>query len=93
MPLEQASFISFEYDRMIVRFSMRDGEKVIPCAISTSAMDQLEGAGQAPSSQREAQFTRLRERIAARATVKYMAAEFEGAPAGIILRSIDFRKQ
>ena len=93
MALEQDRFISFEYDRMIVRFSMRDGEKVIPCAISTSAMDELEGAGRAPPSQREAQFMRLRERIEARAAVKYLASEFEGAPPGIILRSIDFRKR
>ena len=91
MALEQACFTSFEYDRMIVQFSMRDGAKVIPCAISTSAMDELEGAGRAASSEREAQFMRLRARIEARATVKYMAGEFEGVPAGIILRSIDFR--
>ncbi|MCA6124261.1 DUF1488 domain-containing protein [Bradyrhizobium sp. WSM 1704] len=92
MALEQACFTSFEYDRMIVQFSMRDGAKVVPCAISTSAMDELEGAGRAPPSGREAQFMRLRERIEARAVVKYTAGEFEGAPAGIILRSIDFRK-
>jgi hypothetical protein len=93
MALEQGRFISFEYDRMIVQFSMRDGEKIVPCAISTSAMDDLEGAGRPPLSQREAQFMRLRDRIEARAAVKYLASEFEGAPPGIILRSIDFRKQ
>lgn len=86
MALEHACFTSFEYDRMIVQFSMRDGAKVIPCAISTSAMEELEGAGRAPSNEREAQFMRLRERIEARITVKYMAGEFEGVPAGIILR-------
>jgi hypothetical protein len=56
-------------------------------------MDDLEGAGRPPLSQREAQFMRLRDRIEARAAVKYLASEFEGAPPGIILRSIDFRKQ
>jgi hypothetical protein len=35
----------------------------------------------------------LRERIEACAAGKYHAAEFEGKPPGIILRSIDFRKQ
>ncbi|MET4255235.1 hypothetical protein ABIC09_000157 [Bradyrhizobium sp. S3.12.5] len=41
--------------------------------------------------QREAQFTRLRERIEACAARKYQATEFEGTPPGIVLRSIDFR--
>ncbi|WP_202633099.1 DUF1488 family protein [Bradyrhizobium sp. LCT2] len=41
--------------------------------------------------QREAQFTRLRDRIEARAVSKYRATEFEGTPPGIVLRSIDFR--
>jgi len=93
MALTQARFISYEYDRMVVQFSMRDGEKVVPCAISTSAMDELERPARAPPDQRETQFMRLRERIEACATGKYLASEFEGAPPGIILRSIDFRRQ
>jgi hypothetical protein len=36
---------------------------------------------------------RLRGRIEACAVGKYQATEFEGTPPGIILRSIDFRKQ
>jgi hypothetical protein len=35
---------------------------------------------------------RLRDRIEERAACKFLAREFEGAPPGIILRSIDFRK-
>ena len=91
MALTQARFISYEYDRMVVQFSMRDGEKVVPCAISTSAMDYLEPGPQVRPEQREAQFIRLRDRIEARAARKYGATEFEGTPPGIVLRGIDFR--
>lgn len=93
MTLLRGRFIGYEYDRMIVLFSMLDGEREVPCAISTSAMDELEGAVHARANQRETQFMRLRERIEACAANKYQASEFEGAPRGIILRSIDFRKQ
>jgi Protein of unknown function (DUF1488) len=94
MTLTQGRFISYEYDRMVVLFSMLEGEKEIPCAISTSAMDELEDQALVRSKpdQREAQFTRLRDRIEACAVGKYLATEFEGTPPGIILRSIDFRK-
>jgi hypothetical protein len=64
-------FIGYEYDRMVVLFSMLDGQREVPCAISTSAMDDLKPA---PAG-------------------KYQATEFEGTPPGIILRSLDFRKQ
>lgn len=92
MTLMRGRFIGYEYDRMIVQFSMLDGQREVPCAISTSAMDELEGIGPARTDQREAQFMLLRERIEARAAGKYHAAEFEGTPRGIILRSVDFRK-
>ncbi|MGY4571995.1 DUF1488 domain-containing protein [Bradyrhizobium sp. USDA 3256] len=76
------------HDRPVLDVRRREGH---PLLDSTSAMDELEGVGRAASSEREAQFMRLRARIEARATVKYMAGEFEGVPAGIIPRSIDFR--
>ena len=60
MTLTSGRFIGHEYDRMIVRFSMHDGAREIPCAISTSAMDYLEPSPQVRPEQREAQFTRLR---------------------------------
>jgi len=91
MTLTRGRFISHEYERMIVRFSMQDGTREIPCAISTSAMDYLEPGPQVRPEQREAQFTRLRDRIEARAASKYSATEFEGIPPGILLRGIDFR--
>jgi hypothetical protein len=81
----------FEFDRMVVQFSMMDGAREIPCAVSTSAMDELEHAARTPLNQREQQFLRLRDRIEQCVSRKFQAREFEGAPPGIILRSIDFR--
>ena len=91
MPLTTGRFITHEQDRGIVQFSMQDGPREIPCAISTSAMDDLDRGPRARPSEREAQFIRLRERIEACVERKYQATEFEGTPPGIVLRSIDFR--
>jgi len=81
----------FEFDRMVVVFSMMDGAREIPCAVSTSAMDELERVPRTAPDQREQQFLRLRDRIEQCAARKFLAQEFEGAPPGIILRGIDFR--
>jgi hypothetical protein len=92
MALTRGSFRGYEYDRMVVLFSMIDGQKEITCAITTSAMDDLERLARSKPDEREAQFMRLRDRIEERAAGKFLAMEFEGTPPGIILRSIDFRK-
>jgi hypothetical protein len=91
MALTRGSFRGYEYDRMVILFSMIDGQKEIPCAISTTAMDDLENPARNKPDQREAQFMRLRDRIEERAVRKFLAMEFEGTPPGVILRSIDFR--
>jgi hypothetical protein len=91
MALTRGSFRGYEYDRMVVLFSMIDGQNEISCAISTSALDDLESEVRSKPDQREAQFMRLRDRIEERADRKFLAMEFEGRPPGIILRSIDFR--
>jgi hypothetical protein len=90
MSLTRGRLIGYEFDRMIMQFSMIDGEKEIACAISTSAMDHLESLPRSKTNEREAQFMRLRDRIEERAARKFLAMEFEGTPPGIILRSIDF---
>jgi hypothetical protein len=90
--LTRGSYGGYEFDRMVVLFSMVDGQREIPCAVSTSALDDLEKSARTKSDQREAQFMRLRDRIEERAACKFLAREFEGTPPGIILRSIDFRK-
>jgi hypothetical protein len=92
MTLERGSVGGYEFNRMVVLFSMRDGAKEIPCAVSTSAMDDMEHATRTTPNQREEQFLRLRDRIEQCASRKFLAREFEGTPPGIILRSIDFRQ-
>ena len=92
MALTRGSFRGYEFDRMVVLFSMVDGQREISCAVSTSAMDDMEKAARTKPDQREAQFMRLRDRIEERAACKFLAMEFEGTPPGIILRSMDFRK-
>lgn len=91
MSLAQGDFKAYDSDRGVVLFTMRDGDTEVPCAISTSAMDNLDGPAKVRESQREAQFMRLRSRIEECATRKFRDIEFEGRPPGIVLRSIDFR--
>jgi hypothetical protein len=91
MTLERGSLGGYEFDRMVFLFSMKDGTRDIPCAVSTSAMDDMEHVARTAPDRREEQFLRLRDRIEQGASRKFLAKEFEGTPAGIILRSIDFR--
>ena len=37
MALTRGHFLGYEFDRMVILFSMVDGQREIPCAISTSA--------------------------------------------------------
>ena len=91
MTLARGNIRGYEFDRMVLLFSMMDGAREIPCAVSASAMDDLEHVARTAPDQREEQFLRLRERIEQCASRKFLAREFEGTPPGIILRSIDFR--
>jgi len=91
MTLARGSIGGYEYDRMVLKFSMMDGAREIPCAVSASAMDDLEHVPRTAPEAREEQFVRLRDRIEQCASRKFVAREFEGTPPGIILRSIDFR--
>jgi hypothetical protein len=92
MTLVRGNIAGYEFNRMVVMFSMMDGAREIPCAVSASAMDDIEQVSRIKPEQREQQFLRLRDRIEQCASRKFLAQEFEGNPAGIILRSIDFRK-
>jgi hypothetical protein len=92
MAFTSGKFQGYDIDRSVVLFSMMDDLTEVPCAISTTAMDDLEGAKRTPATQREQQFMRLRISIEEKAGLKFSNSELEGRPAGIILRSIDFRK-
>lgn len=91
MALTRGAFQAYEQDRSVVLFSMMNAQAEIVCAISTSAMDDIEKARGVKADRREEQFLRLRDRIEERANRKFENREFEGTPPGIILRSIDFR--
>ena len=92
MPLTPGDFKEYDFNRMVVVFTMKNDEANVACAISTDAMDQLEGSSRTPPAQREQQFMRLRDRIEARAARKFSDVELEGNPPGVILRAIDFRE-
>jgi Protein of unknown function (DUF1488) len=92
MPLTPGDFKEYDFNRMVVVFTMKNDETNVACAISTDAMDQLEGSSRTPPGQREQQFMRLRDRIEARAARKFSDVELEGNPPGVILRAIDFRE-
>lgn len=92
MALTESRFQEYDFNRMVVLFTMQDDQTSVACAISTDAMDQLEGTSRTPPAQREQQFLRLRDRIEARAARKFSDVELEGNPPGVILRAIDFRE-
>jgi Protein of unknown function (DUF1488) len=91
MTLTRGAFRTYEFDRMVVLFSMMDDQTEVSCAISTTAMDDLDKSTRTAPGKREEQFLRLRDRIEERAARKFQDRELEGTPRGIILRSIDFR--
>jgi hypothetical protein len=71
MPLQRGEVRGYDFDRMILEFTMLNQGKVILCAISTAAMDDLEGRRDVRSDQRVDQFMRLREVIEERASRKF----------------------
>jgi len=91
MTLARGSIGAYDFDRMVFPFSMMDGAREVPCAVSASAMDDLERVQRTPGDRREEQFLRLRDRIEACVSRKFLAGEFEGALRRIIVRSIDLR--
>ena len=91
MTLARGNIRGYEDDRMVLLFSMMDGNREVRCAVSASAMDDLEHVPRTPASQREEQFVRLRDRIEACASHKFLAREFEGTPPGIVVRGIDLK--
>ena len=69
MTLTRGRLVGYEFDRMVVLFSMADSQK-----------GNTLTSRPPPPDQREAQFIRLRGQIAERADRKFLAMEFEGSP-------------
>ena len=86
MPLRQGEVQGYDFNRMVVEFTMLNEDKVVQCAISTTAMDDLEGK---QPHQRVDQFMRLREVIEERASRKFFEEQVR-IDRPVILRSNDF---
>ena len=90
MSLQRGEVQGYDFDRMIVQFTMLNHGRVISCAISTAAMDSLEGQHDLKPDHRVDQFMRLRDTIEERASNKLSEQNHSDGP--IILRSNDFVK-
>jgi Protein of unknown function (DUF1488) len=75
----------------VLKFAMLNEGKIVPCAISTAAVDDLEGRRDVKAEQREDQFIRLRDVIEDRVSHKFFEEQAE-ADRPVVLRSTDFRK-
>lgn len=89
MQLQRGEVREYDFDRMVVTFTMLNQGKVVLCAISTAAMDNLESSRDLRADQRVAQFIRLREIIEARASRKFFEDQAQ-ADRPVVLRSNDF---
>jgi hypothetical protein len=89
MPLQRGEVQRYDFDRMTVEFTMLNQGKVIMCAISTAAMDNIEGTRDVRPDQRIDQFMRLRDVIEERASRKFFEEQIQ-ADRPVVLRSNDF---
>jgi hypothetical protein len=89
MPLLRGEVRGYDFDRMTVEFTMLNQGKVIMCAISTAAMDNIEDTRDVRPDQRLNQFMRLRDVIEERASRKFFEEQVQ-ADRPVVLRSNDF---
>ena len=89
MPLQQGEVRGYDFNRSVVEFTMLNQGKVILCAISTAAMDNIEGTRDVRPDQRIDQFMRLRDVIEERASRKFFEEQIQ-ADRPVVLRSNDF---
>ena len=89
MPLQRGEILGYDFNRMVVDFTMLNQSKTVRCAISTAAMDDLEGKHDVKADQRVDQFVRLCDAIEERASRKFFEGPHE--PEGpVVLRSNRF---
>jgi hypothetical protein len=89
MPLQRGEVQGYDFDRMTVEFTMLNQGKIIMCAISTAAMDNIEGTRDVRPDQRVDQFMRLRDVIEERASRKFFEEQVQ-VDRPVVLRSNDF---
>jgi hypothetical protein len=88
MPLLRGEILGYDFNRMVVDFTMFNQGKAVRCAISTVAMDDLEGKDDVKAEQRVHQFLRLRDAIEDRASRKFFDGPVDAA-GPVVLRSND----
>jgi hypothetical protein len=91
VPLQRGKVQGYDFNRSVVEFTMLNQGKVILCAISTAAMDDLEGRRNVRPDQRVDQFMRLREVIEERASRKFFEEKAQ-ADRPVVLRANDFSR-
>jgi hypothetical protein len=91
MTLQRGEILGYDFNRMVVEFTMLNEDKIVPCAISTEALDDLEKGTSVKTEERVNQFERLRSAIEERADQKFSAG-FVEAGGRLVLRSGDFRQ-
>ena len=91
MPLQRGEVLGYDFNRMVVDFTMFNQGNIVRCAISTAAMDELEAKYDVKTDQRVDQFVRLRDTIEERASSKFFEGPTE-ARGPVVLRSNDFVK-
>jgi hypothetical protein len=89
MPLRRGEVRGFNFNRMVVEFTMLNQDKVIECAISTAAIADLEGKRDVTPDQRVDQFMRLREVVEEQASRKFFDEQVR-VDQSVVLRSNDF---
>ena len=89
MQLQRGKVLGYDFNRMVVDFTMFNQGKTVRCAISTAAMDDLDGRRDVKPDQRADQFIRLRQAIEERASRKFFEEQVQ-ADRPVVLRSIDF---
>jgi hypothetical protein len=91
MPLQRGEVQGYDFNRSVVEFTMLNQGKVILCAISTTAMDDIEDKRNVRPDQRIDQFMRLRQVIEERASRKFFEEKAQ-ADRPVVLRANDFSK-
>ncbi len=91
MRLQRGEVKGYDFNRSVVEFTMLNQGNVILCAISTAAMDDLEGRRDVKPDQRVDQFMRLREVIEERASRKFFEEQAQ-SNRPVLLRGNDFSK-
>ena len=89
MPLQRGEVLGYDFNRMVVEFTMFNQGKTVRCAVSTAAMDDLEGRRDVKADQRVDQFARLRDAIEEQASRKFFDEQVK-VDRPLVLRSNDF---